>query len=151
MSPQNPKIVIGRQYYNSTFTLLMIKVFPMNENTRFRFKDITSINPSTILAPVYYALLNCSFRKNAPNPIGTANWKSNVIQNHADANPSRGSMQKFGNTLPGPILSGAVARPTMVASEPSICAAISVKRTWKRVKVWRRIIPKPEVVGEWVS
>ena len=60
-------------------------------------------------------------------------------------------MQKSGNMLPGPILSGAVARPTIVASEPSICAAISVKRTWKRVKVWRRIIPKPDVMGTCVS
>ena len=74
-----------------------------------------------------------------------------MIQNHADANPCWGLMQKSGNTLPGPILSGAVARPTIVASEPSICAAISAKRTWKRVKVCRRIIPKPDVMGKFVS
>lgn len=60
-------------------------------------------------------------------------------------------MQKFGNTPAGPILSGAVARPTIVASEPSIWAAISVKRTWKRVKVWRRIIPNPDVMHGCVS
>lgn len=99
----------------------------------------------------FYALLNCSFRKNAPKPIGTASCNSNATQNHAEANPSRGLMQRSGNTLPGPILSGAVARATIVVREPSICAAISVKRTWKRVRVCRSIIPKPGRMGGGVS
>lgn len=111
---------------------------------------VTTTTTATLSSPLY-ALLNCSFRKNAPNPIGTASWNSNVTQNHAEASPSRGLMQKSGNTLPGPILSGAVARPTIVAREPSICAAIRVKRTWKRVRVCRSIIPKPNIMSGDVS
>lgn len=120
--------------------------FCLLANHRATRHCFTTIHLPTTRIP-FYALLNCSFRKNAPNPIGTASWSNNATQNHAEANPSRGLMQRFGNTLPGPILSGAVARATIVVREPRICAAISVKRTWMRVRVWRSIIPKPEGKG----
>lgn len=44
---------------------------------------------------------------------------------------------------PGPILFGAQARATMVATDPRTCADRSVKATWTRVSVARRIIPSP--------
>ena len=44
---------------------------------------------------------------------------------------------------PGPVASGAQARATMVAMDPRTCAQTRVKMTWKRVSVWRRIMPKP--------
>ena len=129
------------QDYNTSFTAFCL--LAIHRATRHCFTTIHL--PTTRI--LFYALLNCSFRKNAPKPIGTASWSNNATQNHAEANPSRGLMQRFGNTLPGPSLSGAVARATIVVKEPRICAAISVKRTWMRVRVWRSIIPKPEGRG----
>jgi len=77
------------------------------------------------------------------NPTGTIRFASSATQNHPFPSPGIAPAEKSGNTSPGPILSGAVARARMVAREPRTWAAMRVKRTWKRVRVWRRIIPKP--------
>lgn len=77
------------------------------------------------------------------NPTGTIRFASSATQNHPFPRPGIAPAEKSGKTSPGPILSGAVARARMVAREPRTWAAIKVKRTWKRVRVWRRIIPKP--------
>ena len=90
-----------------------------------------------------HGLLNCSFLKNIKNPIGTAKFISSATQNHAFPSPGIAPAEKSGNTSPGPIRSGAVALATIVATEPRTCAAMSVKRTWNRVSVCRRIIPNP--------
>lgn len=50
---------------------------------------------------------------------------------------------KLGNTVPGPVLSGAVSRARIVATDPSTCAAVRVNVIWNLVMVWRRIIPNP--------
>jgi len=44
---------------------------------------------------------------------------------------------------PGPILFGAHALATIVATEPRTCAMIRVKATCTRVSVARRIMPNP--------
>ena len=88
-------------------------------------------------------LLNCSFLKNMKNPTGTARFISSATQNHAFPSPGMAPDEKSGKTSPGPILSGAVALARMVAMEPRTCAAMSVKKTWKRVRVCRSIMPKP--------
>lgn len=77
------------------------------------------------------------------NPTGTIRFAISATQNHPFPRPGIAPTEKSGKTSPGPILSGAVARARMVAREPRTWAAIRVKRTWKRVRVWRRIIPKP--------
>ena len=88
-------------------------------------------------------LLNCSFLKNIKNPTGTAKFISSATQNHAFPSPGMAPAEKSGKTSPGPILSGAVALAKMVAMEPSTCAAIRVKKTWKRVSVCSKIMPNP--------
>jgi hypothetical protein len=56
-------------------------------------------------------------------------------------------LEKSGKTSPGPTLSGAVARARIVAIEPMTWAARRVNAMWKRVSVFRRIIPKPTNSG----
>ena len=90
---------------------------------------------TTTKKPIPHGLLNCSFLKNIKNPIGTARFITSATQNHAFPNPGIAPAEKSGNTSPGPILSGAVARAKIVAMEPRTCAAMSVKRTWNRVSV----------------
>jgi hypothetical protein len=69
-------------------------------------------------------------------------WKNRAIQNQAFDRPSLKPAEKSGKIFSGPILSGAVARVRMVATELTIWAAMRVKAMWKRVRVLSRIIPK---------
>lgn len=90
-----------------------------------------------------YGLNNCSFLKNLKNPTQTNNWKIKAIQNQCSLNPSRNPPEKSGKTVPGPILFGALALAAIVANDPIICAAISVKEICNLVKVCNKIIPNP--------
>jgi hypothetical protein len=55
------------------------------------------------------------------------NWNKRHTQNHDLDSPRAMPAEKSGKTSPGPILSGAVARPRIVAIEPRTWAARSVK------------------------
>jgi len=89
-----------------------------------------------------YGFDNCSFLKNNAKPMQMMICISKASQKPAFPRPSE-PKAKLGKTLPGPVLSGAVRRATIVAIEPSTCAAINVKQIWKRVIVCNKIIPKP--------
>ena len=69
-------------------------------------------------------------------------WKNKAIQNQAFATELPPAVTS-GEIGPGPMLFGAHARATIVAMEPSTWDASRVKAMCTRVRVWRRIMPKP--------
>lgn len=100
---------------------MMHLYIPLNLHTEPKSKRHKNISQF----PSIYGLLNCSFLKNAANPIQTTIWKIKPNQNAAVPKPLR-PMAKLGNTFPGPVLSGAVSRARIVATEPSTWAAMRV-------------------------
>lgn len=70
------------------------------------------------------------------------NWKIKAIQNHAFPNAPAPAVIS-GDIGPGPILFGAKALAQIVAREPMTCETSSVKQICIRVRVCKRIMPKP--------
>jgi len=77
-------------------------------------------------------------------------WEIRAIQKSGDAIglPFKPSVEKShfaasGNTLPGPMLLGAVALATMTQIEPIICENAKVAQTCSRDNVCSKIIPRP--------
>lgn len=76
-------------------------------------------------------------------------WQASAIQNsHLATGDSASAWDGFhnprsGKTFPGPIRFGAVALATSTDVDPMICAMQSVAETCIRLRVCRRIIPKP--------
>jgi len=100
------------------------------------------LTPIPLLSPSPHGFCNCSFLKNLKNPTQISPCSNNPTQKPACFNPSLPST-KFGNTVPGPSLSGAVALATIVATLPSTCAHTSVNTIWNLVSVCNNIIPNP--------
>ena len=103
-------------------------------NTGLRFQFL-QLQPSQ-------GFVNCSFLNQRKKPAQTTICAIKPTQNHPSFNPCR-LTAKFGKMGPGPVASGAQARATMVATDPRTCAHTKANTTWKRVRVWRRIMPKP--------
>jgi len=93
-------------------------------------------------SPSPHGFCNCSFLKNLKNPTQIRPCNNNPTQKPACLKPPLPST-RFGNTVPGPSLSGAVALATIVATLPSTCAHTSVNTIWNLVSVCSRIIPNP--------
>lgn len=92
---------------------------------------------------VHHGFCSCSLRKNRKQRTLTEIMKRRQTQKSALDRPWATPAEKSGKTSPGPTLSGAVARARIVPMEPMTWAASRVKAMWKRVRVLRRIMPKP--------
>lgn len=101
-----------------------------------------SLTPVPLPLPSAHGFCSCSFLKNLKKPTQISPCSNNPTQKPACLNPPLPST-KFGNTVPGPSLSGAVALATIVATLPSTCAHTSVNTIWNLVSVCSRIIPNP--------
>ena len=122
--------------YNGSFDLYC------RYGTTLGFLQLLLQNMLAFDIPIHVYSSSLTFLKNLKNPTQILNWHTNAIQNHAFHKPPELSA-RFGNTLPGPSLSGAHALAKIVATLPSTCAQTSVNTIWKRVSVCNRIIPNP--------